>query len=313
MSRYLPSDRFVPVQTEAVFSAPPPPPAARITPRRPALSLARLYAQAYNLCERPFTLLPDPDFLYWSAAHQGAYTMMEYGILSGGPITLITGEIGTGKTTLLHHLLRTIDPDVTVGLIANARGGRGDLIRWALHAFGVAHDGGLDHVALFRCLRDFLVAERKAQRPVVIIVDEAQNLSPDAVEELRMLTNLQLGKLPLVQLLLVGQPELRTQVEGPGMQAFVQRVTASYHLTGLDAEGTAAYIAHRMRHAGGTGQEFTPEAIAAIHAAAGGVPRNINKICDLALLYSVADGSNLVCPAIVAGVLAVNPLFAPLH
>ena len=124
-----------------------------------------------------FTLLPDPDFLYWSDNHARAYAMLEYGMLTHAPITVITGEIGAGKTTLLRHLLRTLPEEFTVGLISNAQGGRGELIRWALNAFDVAHDRTLDYVGLFQELQNFLLGEYAAGRHVVMVIDEAQNLS----------------------------------------------------------------------------------------------------------------------------------------
>lgn len=258
------------------------------------LSLTALYSSVFNLKERPFTLLPDPDFLYWTRAHQRAFTVLEYGILSRAPITVITGEVGVGKTTLLQHLLKSMDETARIGLISNAQGGRGELIRWALNALSVPHDHTLDYVGLFQTLQNFLIEEYSAGRHVVIVIDEAQNLSFEALEELRMLTNINSNKDELLQLVLIGQPELREMVERPELRQFAQRVTASFHLTGMDLAGTTAYIAHRMSHAGGTGQEFKPQAVALIHEAAKGIPRMVNKIADLCLIYAAAIERNVV-------------------
>lgn len=270
------------------------------------VSLTALYASVFNLKERPFTLLPDPDFLYWTRAHQRAYTVLEYGIMSRAPITVITGEVGVGKTTLLQHMLKSMDETARIGLISNAQGGRGELIRWALNALGVPHDHTLDYVGLFQTLQAFLIDEYAAGRHVVIVIDEAQNLSMEALEELRMLTNINSNKDELLQLVLIGQPELREMVERPELRQFAQRVTASFHLTGMDAAGTAAYIAHRMVHAGGTGQEFKPQAVALIHEASGGIPRMVNKICDLCLIYAAAIDRNTVSGRIAQEVLNDN-------
>lgn len=270
------------------------------------LSIIGLYATVFNLRERPFTLLPDPDFLYWTKPHRRAYTVLEYGILSRAPITVITGEVGVGKTTLLQHLLKSMEDTATIGLISNAQGGRGELLRWALNAFGVAHDRTLDYVGLFQELQNFLLAEYAAGRHAVIVIDEAQNLSFEALEELRMLTNINSNKDELLQLILIGQPELREMVEKPELRQFAQRVTASFHLTGMDEEGTGAYIAHRMRHAGGTGQEFTARAVTAIHEMSQGIPRMINKIGELCLIYAATESRPVVTNETVREVLADN-------
>ncbi len=144
-----------------------------------------LYTDFFGLDERPFTLLPDPDFLFWSEQHKRAFAVLEYGILSRAPITLITGEIGAGKTTLLQALLRNVDDDVTIGLVSNAQGGRGELVAWILSALDVAVERDLDYVAMFRMLQDLLIEEYASGRRVILIFDEAQNLSLEGLEELQ--------------------------------------------------------------------------------------------------------------------------------
>ncbi|WP_241557961.1 ExeA family protein [Falsirhodobacter deserti] len=272
------------------------------------MSISNLYTMVYKLRERPFTLLPDPDFLFWTPKHLNAYTALQYGVQSRSPITVITGDVGVGKTTLLQALLREMSESATIGLISNAQGGRGELLRWTLNAFSVDVPAGADYVGLFQTLQNFLLKEYAEGRHVILVIDEAQNLSVEALEELRMLTNINSNKDELLQLVLVGQPELREMVERPNLSQFAQRVGASFHLTGLDAEGTTAYIHHRLRHAGGTGEEIPADAIELIHEAAEGIPRLVNKICDLAMVYGSTRTPPGVSADVVRGIL-VDGLF----
>jgi type II secretory pathway predicted ATPase ExeA len=210
---------------------------------------------------------------------------LEFGVLSRAPITLLTGEIGSGKTTLLQNLLGQMEDDVTIGLVSNAQGSRGELLQWVLNALDVPIDSNATYVQNFQKLQDFLIAEYARGRRVVLVFDEAQNISREGLEELRMLTNINSNKDELVQLILVGQPELRDMVRHPSMNQLAQRVAASFHLGRMSAEITQAYIHHRMKTAGGSGTEFTPEVSNLIHQITGGVPRLVNQLCDFALLY----------------------------
>ncbi len=267
------------------------------------MTLSDIYLHQFGLRQRPFTLLPDPDFLYWTGAHRRAFSVLEYGILSRAPITVITGEVGTGKTTLVQALLTALDEEVTVGLISNAQGGRGELVRWTLNALSIDHSPGLDYVGLFQLLQDFLLTEYAEGRYVVLIIDEAQNLSFEALEELRMLTNVNSNKDELLQLILVGQPELRDMVEDHRLRQFAQRVVASYHLDPMTCEAVGEYIRHRLRHAGGTGEEFTEDAIDLIAHASEGVPRLVNKMCDISMVFASATDAGFVDRATVEDVL----------
>lgn len=258
-----------------------------------------LYSDLYGFTERPFSLLPDPEFLFWSAGHKRAGSVLEYGIITRAPLTVLTGEVGTGKTTLLQHLLRSVDESSTVGLLSNAHGGRGDLLRWLLNALEVPHDAGSDYVALFQALQDFIIDEYSAGRHVIVVIDEAQNLSVEGLEELRMLTNINSNKDELLQLILVGQPELRDMIALPELRQFAQRVTATYHIDPFDHDMTHAYITHRLRHVGGTGDEFTDGAIESIYEETGGVPRLINKLCDLLLVYASQSEDRVVRTSLV--------------
>lgn len=275
-----------------------------------------LYNTHFGFSERPFSLVPDPDFLFWSQAHARAFAVLEYGLVTRAPLTVVTGEVGTGKTTLIQALLRHTDVDVTVGLISNAQGGRGDLLRWVLNALDVPVESGSDYVALFQRFQLFVLEEYAAGRHVALIVDEAQNLGADTLEELRMLTNINSGKDELLQIILVGQPELRDLIRRPELRQFAQRVMAVYHLEPMDMATTRDYIAHRLRYVGGSGKEFSAEATRFIFEESGGIPRVVNKLCDLALVYAASAGHDKVGVAtireLVRDGLFLKPLADPL-
>lgn len=268
-----------------------------------------LYTAHFGLKERPFSLVPDPGFLFWSDTHARAFSMLEYGILTRAPITLITGEVGTGKTTLIHQLMTQHRDDVTIGLVANAHGDRGELLRWVLLALGLPVDPGTHYVDMYGQFQAYLVGEYAAGRRVVLIFDEAQNLSRDVLEELRMFTNINAGKDELLQLIIVGQPELRDVVMRPDLRQFAQRVAASFHLPEMDGAGVSDYITHRLSVAGRTEPIFDESAIAAIYEATRGIPRLINQLCDLALVYAFTMDRQDVDRAIVKQVLQDGVFF----
>ena len=266
-------------------------------------STLSIYNEHFGLAERPFTLLPDPDFLYWSDSHTRAYAMLEYGMLTHAPITVITGEIGAGKTTLLRHLLRTLPEEFTVGLISNAQGNRGELLHWVLMALGVPTEDGASYVRLFAQFQEFLIEEYASGRRTILIFDEAQNLSSETLEELRMFSNINADKDELIQLVLVGQPELRDLRAQPRLGQFAQRVAAEYHLPAMTAEQVQAYVNHRLAIAGAEREIFTPAACEYVHQASGGVPRLVNQICDYAMVYAYTDGAHLVDAGIIEQVV----------
>lgn len=267
------------------------------------MASADLYMDYFGLAERPFTLLPDPDFLFWSRAHRRAFSVLEYGVITRAPITIVTGEVGVGKTTLVQKLLQSLDDDITLGLISNAQGGRGELLQWVLNSLGVETDLSAAYVTLFQQLQDFVIEEYASGRRVVLLIDEAQNLSIEGLEELRMLTNINSNKDELLQLILVGQPELRQMIMRPELRQFAQRVTATYHISSLDRAAVAGYIQHRLTHVGGTGAEFTAEAIDLIHQHSHGIPRLVNKLCDFSMVYTATEERRVVDAAIVEEVL----------
>lgn len=268
-----------------------------------------IYTEHFGLTERPFSLVPDPEFLFWSASHRQAYTMLEYGILTRAPITLITGEVGAGKTTLLHHLLKSVEDDVRIGLIANAQGNRGELLRWVLMALEQPASPQASYVDLFGQFQTYLITEYAAGRRVILIFDEAQNLSRESLEELRMFTNINSGKDELLQLVLVGQPELRNLVHRHDLTQFAQRVAASFHLSAMAPETVHAYIAHRMRVAGASREVFEKAAVELIHTATGGVPRLINQLCDMAMVYAYSTDQKSVSKPTVQQVLEEGAYF----
>ncbi|WP_300064290.1 AAA family ATPase [uncultured Roseobacter sp.] len=249
-----------------------------------------LYVSHFNFRERPFTLLPDPDFLFWSKAHSRAFSVLEYGLTTHAPLTVVTGEVGTGKTTLIQALLQRMDQQITLGLISNAQGNRDDLLRWVLNSLGVTLHDQVDYVSLFQHFQNFIIDEYAAGRHVVLIIDEAQNFSTEMLEELRMFTNINSGKDELLQIVLLGQPELRHRISQPELRQFAQRVTATFHIEPFNLRETRDYVHHRLLHVGGDGSEITTSAVRHIFEETGGIPRMINKLCDLALVYAAAAG-----------------------
>lgn len=254
------------------------------------------------MTEKPFSIQPDPDFLFWGRAHSMAYAMLEYGIMNRAGFTVISGEVGCGKTTLIRHLLNKLDDDITVGLISNTMEGRDDLLQWVLMAFGQPFEEN-SHVALYDQLHKYLIGEYAAGRRTILIVDEAQNLGPKSLEELRMLSNINADKDQLLQLVLVGQPQLKELLQRRDMMQFIQRVASDFHLKPLSAEEVESYVHHRLHIAGCKKMIFSHEACFRIAEATKGIPRLINILCDTALVYGYSSGSPLVTEALVEEVI----------
>lgn len=268
-----------------------------------------LYTAHFGLTERPFSLLPDPEFIYWAAAHTKAYSMLEYGIMTRAPITLITGEVGAGKTTLLQKLLADLGDQLTVGLVSNAHGDRGELLRWVLMALNQRPNPRANYVDLFAEFQQFLISEYARGQRVVLIFDEAQNMSRESLEELRMFTNINSNKDELLQLVLIGQPELRDMIRRPDMKQFAQRVAASFHLTHMNPETVKEYIDHRLQVAGAEAEIFDDGAAALIHEVTGGIPRLVNQLCDLAMVYAYTEGAEFITRETISSVLADGVFF----
>ena len=262
-----------------------------------------MYEAFFGFREKPFTLLPDPAFLYLGKKHSAAYSMLEYGILNHAGFTVVTGEIGCGKTTLIRHLLNHLEQDVTVGLISNTHKSFGELLQWVMLAFGLEYRGR-NKVRMYQAFTDFLIGEYANNRRTVLIIDEAQNLKPKTLEELRMLSNINADKHQVLQLILVGQPELRTMLRKPELAQFAQRVAVDYHLGALNREETSEYIKHRLSQAGGKSGLFTNQACNLVYDSTDGIPRLINVLCDTALVYGYAELRKRISDAQIVAVLA---------
>lgn len=262
-----------------------------------------MYAAFYGLRAKPFQLNPDPDFFFGSRGHRRAMAYLEYGLHQGEGFIVITGEVGAGKTTLLRSLLRRLPGEgIEAAQIVSTQVGPDDLLRLVAASFGL--DGqGLEKSTLLQRLEAHLRALNADGRRALLIVDEAQNLAPSAVEELRMLSNFQDGTRSLLQSFLVGQPEFREIMQRPGMRQLRQRVIASYHLGPLDAAETRAYVEHRLRHVGWRDDpSFDDDALARIHPLTDGVPRRINTLCDRVLLAAYLAERHAIDEALITEV-----------
>lgn len=246
-----------------------------------------MYIDYFNLRLQPFNISPDPSFLYWNPAHSGAVNILRLGLIELSPITVLTGEIGTGKTTLLLKFLEEAPQDVSVALLSNFTSGSGHLYGWVLNAYGLDASG--TPIELFTRLQNHLIEEYAAGRRSVVIVDEAQNVSDTDLEQLRMLTNINSGKDVLVILYLIGQPQLRDRLLQPQNRQIAQRIGATYHLGAMTMADTAKYIEHRLKVAGASDRIFSDGALEMIHEASGGLPRIVNQICNMALVSAFAD------------------------
>ena len=244
-----------------------------------------MYEAFYGLSSKPFQLNPDPSFYFGSKQHRRAKAYLEYGLLRNEGFIVITGEIGAGKTTIVRGLLDSMDSSaVTAANLVSTQLDAEDTLRMVGAAFGVRVKD-VSKADLLMALEAFLVTQVSEGKRSLLIVDEAQNLTPRAVEELRMLSNFQFGKQALLQTFLVGQPEFRDILQHPNMQQLRQRVTATCHIGPLDVDETRGYIEHRLKCAGGSGRPaFDPEAYEVIFKATAGIPRRINSVCDRLLL-----------------------------
>lgn len=264
-----------------------------------------MYAPFFGLQQPPFSIAPDPRYLFMSERHREALAHLLYGLDAGGGFVLLTGEVGAGKTTVCRCFLEQIPQHCNVAYIFNPKLTVRELLRSICDEFGVPHKptvpGGVETVKDYiDPLNASLLAAHGAGRNTVLIIDEAQNLSADVLEQLRLLTNLETSERKLLQIILIGQPELRAMVAKPSMEQLAQRVIARFHLGALTPQETQQYIAHRLAVAGLTGPlPFDRGALRRVHALSHGVPRRINLLCDRALLGAYAVGARQVTRSIV--------------
>jgi len=252
-----------------------------------------MYEAFYGFKEKPFSMLPDPGFLYLSKKHQAALTLHEYGLLNHVGFCVISGEPGAGKTTILRALLERMGDDITVGLITNTHQSFGGLLDWILSSFDL-HRPNLTHVEMHQIFMAFLIEEYAKGHTVLLIVDEAQNMKPDTLEELRMLSNVNSAKDQLMQVVLSGQPALKETLRRPDLMQFAQRIAVDYHIDSLNLKETCGYIQHRLITAGAEKDIFTPAACERVHNYSGGTPRLINLLCETVLVYGFADQQEVI-------------------
>ena len=273
-----------------------------------------MYEAFYGLREKPFSILPDPHLIYWGQNHRLAFAMLEFGVMMVG-FTVITGEIGSGKTTLLRYLLTRLDPKIAVGLISNTPRGTEGLLAWVMMALNQPFEGS--YPALFKKFHQFLHDEHRKGRRVILIVDEAQNLGLENLEELRMLSNINADKDQFLQIILVGQPQLKEMLRTPQLAQFAQRVSSDFHLRPLNTQEVVRYIDYRLSAVGASSNIFSDAACALIAKASRGIPRTINILCDTAMVYGFASSARVIDDKIVASVIenkdhfGVLPISAP--
>jgi general secretion pathway protein A len=259
-----------------------------------------MYTDFYGLSEKPFCLTPDPRYLFLSASHREALAHVLYGIEQGEGFISVTGEVGTGKTTLCWTLLERLGPDTEVAFVFNPLLSGEELLRAISVEFGLPA-AGLTRAQLNDQLNRFLLEQRRGRRRVLLIIDEAQNLPPQTLEELRLLSNLETSTSKLIQILLFGQPELDAKLDSKELRQLRQRIGVRWSLEPLDAGETREYVRHRLRVAsGGNCESFGDGALREVHRRSGGIPRVVNLICDRALLAGYAAGMSRVGSDVVA-------------
>jgi general secretion pathway protein A len=263
-----------------------------------------MYAAYFGLKQEPFSIAPDPRLLFMSEQHREALAHLLYGVQGGGGFVLLTGEIGTGKTTVCRSFLEQVPPHVNLAYIFNPKLTVLELLETVCHEFGIELPAAEGRAATVKDyldpLNDFLLRAHAAGRNNVLVIDEAQNLAPEVLEQLRLLTNLETSERKLLQIILIGQPELRAMLARPELEQLAQRVIARYHLGPLTEPESAQYVRHRLEVCGLQGPlPFDGGALKRVHRASGGVPRRINLLCDRALLGAYAGGQGQVTRPVV--------------
>ncbi|GJQ59897.1 MAG: DUF2075 domain-containing protein [Candidatus Scalindua sp. AMX11] len=265
-----------------------------------------MYKEFYNLRENPFNLTPDPDFLFFSKSHQKAMAYLTYGLDTRKGIIQLTGEIGSGKTTILRSILANKKNKLKSAFIVNPHATFEQLLRMMLNELSVIDAEVKDQKdVLLHKFHNYLKEQLKQNLPVVLVIDEAQNIEVSVLEELRMLSNIETEKQKLVQIVFVGQPELREIFSLPSLRQLKQRIAVACHLTALNREDTEGYINHRLKVAGGNGApNFTQQACDEIYAYSNGIPRLINTVCDATLLAGYVEEKKIMDECIVKEVIS---------
>lgn len=256
-----------------------------------------MYEEFYGLREKPFSILPDPDLIFWGKNHRLAFAMLEFGVRNNAGFAAITGEIGSGKTTLLRCLLRKLDPQITVGLLSSTPQMANDLMQWVMMALKQPFEDS--YPKLYSRFQQFLYEQHAKGRRTILIVDEAQNLGMQALEELRVLSNINADKNQYLQIILLGQPQLRDLLRKPELLQFAQRVSSDFHLRPLSVSDARQYINFRLDAVGAKTQLFSDEACELVANASRGIPRTINILCDTALVYGFAMSAGKIDAEIV--------------
>lgn len=261
-----------------------------------------MYEEHYGFKENPFSTLPDSSFLFLGQKHSVALAMLQYAVFNRSAVTILTGDIGSGKTTLIRHLLNQTNDALHIGLLSNTHSRFGDLMQWVNLAFGLPYEDK-SKAALYEIFINAMIERYAKGQRTVLIIDEAQNLDIEALEEIRLLSNINADKHQLLQLILVGQPGLYRKLRRPELEQFIQRVAVSYHLKGFGPDETDQYIVHRLNYVGGDPSLFEPGAKRLIHRQSGGVPRLINILCETSLVYGFAERKKTINSKLVQEVI----------
>ncbi len=257
-----------------------------------------MYTKFYGLSDKPFNISPDPNYLYRSPNHKKALAHLEYGLLGQVGLTLVTGDVGTGKTTIIRYIVEHYRNDLLVGVIFNTNVSPAEFFSLILSAFNLESAGGRKNEQLDQ-FKQFLNKQRAEKRKISIIIDEAQGLSDETLEEVRLLSNIQIDYPDVMQIILIGQPELLERILTPRWVSLGQRIGVNFHLESLDEQQSCQYIAHRIEQAGGTQSIFSEAALKLIYKHSNGIPRLINLICDAALVYGYGDDLSAVDAPII--------------
>lgn len=260
-----------------------------------------MYEIFYGLREKPFSLVPDPDFLFLGGLHGAALNMLEYGLRGQASFTLISGEVGCGKTILIRRFLRMVDDSTTIGMVTNTPRSKGHIFERILLAFNLNYRDKSE-VEQYEILINFLEEQQTLGRRTILIIDEAHNLDENSLEELRMLSNINVDKSLALQVVLVGQPEILELLNTRSLRQLAQRISVNFKLLPLTFSETRRYIRHRLRVAGGSPDIFEPTAIAVVHLLSGGIPRLINVLCDTALVYGFGESRETLGTAMIQAV-----------